>query len=130
MAGIITNTGKEKIIEVLFGDEESYLSLYLGLYKNSTNLNTNTVMADLELVTGNSYSVKELVKGDWTVIGSVATYVAQTFTPTDENWGDVYGYYVSNFAGDLLWFEKFNGSPFNMQDSSILTVTPKVKYKV
>jgi hypothetical protein len=100
--------------------------LYLGLYKNTTEPSFTAVLTDIIVVSGTSYSPKELNRGDWVGVNNVFTYARQTFSPSGENWGSVTGYYIAttnNLTGTLLWVEQF-ASPLSMLDSAILTIDP------
>ena len=46
------------------------------------------------------------------------TPIGVTFSMTDATMtgigSDVYGYYVTNIAGNILWIEEFSGAPFSL----------------
>lgn len=126
MAGKLVYTGKNRLGNIVLGNQNVDDILYLGLYKNTTEPSFTAVLTDIIVVSGTSYSPKELNRGDWVGVNNVFTYARQTFSPSGENWGNVTGYYIAttnNLTGTLLWVEQFT-PPEPMLDSAILTIDP------
>ena len=88
----------------------------------ATNEVTSAGYAFTELTTGGS--------GNWTTTQSgsgvtTALYSEVTFTFTTD--AVVYGYFVTNVAGDLLWVERFSGAPFQIPDGGgTISITSKI----
>ena len=71
-----------------------------------------------EVTSGNGYTSISLSGSSWTasVTGSNLSYPTQTWTFTGPK-GNIYGYYVSDSAGTVLWAEKFPSGPYNVQNN-------------
>jgi hypothetical protein len=60
--------------------------------------------------------------GGWTVVqaaGVTTAKYSKSGTPMGVTFsmstgGDIYGYYVTNAAGNILWIEEFSGAPFSL----------------
>jgi hypothetical protein len=92
----------------------------LHLYSNNLTPSSTTVIGDVTEVTSGGYASVTLTSSSWTVATSVggittATYSEQTFNITTSS--TVYGYYITNVAGDLLWLERFTAAPFQLPGS-------------
>ena len=92
----------------------------LHLYSNNLTPSSTTVVGDVTEVTSGGYSAITLTSLSWTVSTSgggitTASYAEQTFNITTS--ATVYGYYITNVAGDLLWLERFTAAPFQLPGS-------------
>jgi hypothetical protein len=92
----------------------------LHLYSNNLTPSSTTVIGDVTEVASGGYASVTLTSSSWTVATSVggittATYSEQTFNITTSS--TVYGYYITNVAGDLLWLERFTAAPFQLPGS-------------
>jgi hypothetical protein len=92
----------------------------LHLYSNNLTPSSTTVIGDVTEVASGGYASVTLTSSSWTVETSVggittATYSEQTFNITTSS--TVYGYYITNVAGDLLWLERFTAAPFQLPGS-------------
>lgn len=92
----------------------------LHLYSNNLTPSSTTVVGDVTEVASGGYAAVTLTSSSWTVATSVggittATYSEQTFNITTSS--TVYGYYITNVAGDLLWLERFTAAPFQLPGS-------------
>jgi hypothetical protein len=92
----------------------------LHLYSNNLTPSSTTVVGDVTEVTSGGYSAITLTSSSWTVSTSgggitTASYAEQTFNITTS--ATVYGYYITNVAGDLLWLERFTAAPFQLPGS-------------
>ena len=102
----------------------------LRLFINNPSPFDNTINAsDLtEPTTYPGYANTTCTGASWstTTVSGVTTiqYAEQTFSFTTG--ASVYGYYLTNAAGALLWVEMFSGAPFNLPGGGgVITVTPK-----
>tara|TARA_Y100000034_G_scaffold8039_2_gene8776 strand:+ start:47 stop:454 length:408 start_codon:yes stop_codon:yes gene_type:complete len=108
----------------------------LHLFKSDVTPDDATTIAQVGAtneVTSAGYAFTELTSGgsgNWTTTQSVsgvttALYSEVTFTFTTD--AVVYGYYVTNVAGDLLWVERFSGAPFQIPDGGgTISITSKI----
>jgi hypothetical protein len=92
----------------------------LHLYSNNLTPSSTTVVGDVTEVTSGGYAAITLSSLSWTVATSgggitTASYAEQTFNITTS--ATVYGYYITNVAGDLLWLERFTAAPFQLPGS-------------
>jgi hypothetical protein len=92
----------------------------LHLYSNNLTPSSTTVIGDVTEVASGGYASVTLTSSSWTVATSVggittATYSEQTFNITTSS--TIYGYYITNVAGDLLWLERFTAAPFQLPGS-------------
>jgi hypothetical protein len=92
----------------------------LHLYSNNLTPSSTTVVGDVTEVTSGGYAAITLTSLSWTVATSgggitTASYAEQTFNITTS--ATVYGYYITNVAGDLLWLERFTAAPFQLPGS-------------
>ena len=89
----------------------------LRLYSSPDAAPTDsTVVGDLTQVTSAGYAAVTLVSSLWTVsqTGGVTTAAYSEVTFTFSTDAVVYGYYVTNGSGQLLWLERFSGAPFTI----------------
>ena len=92
----------------------------LHLYSNNLTPSSTTVVGDVTEVTSGGYAAITLTSSSWSVATSgggvtTASYAEQTFNITTS--ATVYGYYITNVAGDLLWLERFTAAPFQLPGS-------------
>lgn len=133
MAGKICDEGEYRALDILFGTQVVDGILYLGLYKNATELPDDTVLGDLMEVSGFGYARKELTRGNWvldTTLGVVgASYIEHIFYADGGAWGDVYGCFIatsSDNSGMLFSLDHFANS-YEIEDGKGLRVTPIVQ---
>lgn len=108
----------------------------LHLFKSDVAPDDNTTIAQVggsNEVTSAGYAFTELTSGgagNWTTTQSgtgvtTALYSEVTFAFTTD--AVVYGYYVTNVGGDLLWVERFSGAPFQIPDGGgTISITSKI----
>jgi len=56
---------------------------------------------------------------------AVASWDAQTYTKLGATGNDIYGYWVENFSGDLIYFEQFDQIVPMQADGAQLVMNPK-----
>ncbi len=132
MAGKLVNEGRTYfgLVAVKNGTQRGANSWYLGLYLNTTEpLITATLASGLTELALTGYARIQLNDVDWTNVLGVVTNILKTFT-AGENWGDVYGYFVTDVAsgsgGDLIGVEHFSTGPFNIANTKTLDVTAEL----
>lgn len=127
MAGIIVNEGRSK--SLVDSIKNAQTTLYLGLYTNASQPSKTQTLPVTEvstLLTG--YARIALTDTDWTEASQVITNIQKTFT-AGEDWGSVTGYFIATTVDDtglLIAVESFS-LPFNMTNTSVLNITPKIK---
>lgn len=85
----------------------------LKLFKTNVTVSASTVVGDLTEADFSGYSAKTLTRGSWTVTQvsskASASYSDQTFTASSGS-QTLYGYYIVDNSGNLLWAENFTSS--------------------
>jgi hypothetical protein len=103
-------------------------TLYLGLYKNTSEPSEVSTLSDMQEVSGFDYARKELTRGDWVLVADEATYAQQTFLASGGTWGNVYGYFIGTTADDsgkLVALEHFT-TYRSIEDGKGVRITPKI----
>ena len=119
MALVIPNASEVKLLNNLLNITPP-TNTVLHLYSNNLTPGSNTVIGDVTQVTAGGYAQITLTSSSWTVATSgggvtTASYPEQTFNITTS--ATIYGYYITNVAGDLLWIERFTAAPFQLAGS-------------
>lgn len=116
---IITTAAKTQALLYLTAKDTTVKTLSLKLFSNNASLSDAIVAADLtEVTSGNGYSSISLTGSSWTTnaTGTNISYPSQTWTFTGPK-GNIYGYYVVDSAGAVLWAETFPSGPYNVQNN-------------
>lgn len=132
MALTLVDVGADEILKGYFNNVfPASHDLTLKLFVNDiTPVDTHTA-SDYTEASGGGYSAKTLTAGSWTINTandpSDAVYAQQTWTFTGQLSGGatIYGYYVVNANGVLIWAERlpYPFTPYANGDQ--LRVTPK-----
>jgi hypothetical protein len=126
MSLVLSDTGAEVLLAAVFDNT----SATLRLYTNNRTPSDTDVSGDYTEAAGGGYAAKALTAGNWTVTSSnppAAVYAEQAFTFTGAlaGPGTIYGYFVEDGLGRLLWAERFL-SPFTpTQNGDQLKITPR-----
>lgn len=132
MALTLADVGADEILKVMFNNDRPTggNNFTLKLYATDvTPADTHTASSYTE-ATGGGYAAKTLTNGSFTVTvandPSDATYAQQTWTFTGAltTNGTIYGYFVVDADGTLLWAEKFSSSFTPANNGDQLKVTP------
>lgn len=107
--------------------------LVLRLFSNNYEPSEDAIVASFTEVSGGGYAPITLDKDNWIIDTGVATIAHQTaqtftFTGTIGGSGVVYGYYVTDTTGTVLyWAESLPGSisPFTPNNGAYIRITPK-----
>lgn len=119
MALVLADVGADEILKAYFNNSfpATTKDLTLKLFtSNTTPADTDTAATYTE-ASGGGYAAKTLTNGSWSFNSvndpSKVSYAEQTFTFTGPLTGNatVYGYYVVNADGVLIFAERF-GTPF------------------
>ncbi len=119
MALVIPNASEVKLLNNLL-NISAPTNTILHLYSNNLTPNSTTVIGDVTETASGGYAAITLTSSSWTVATSgggitTASYAEQTFNITTS--ATIYGYYITNLAGDLLWLERFTAAPFQLPGS-------------
>jgi hypothetical protein len=126
MNQIYPDEGLPDLLEKLTADD-----LVFHLFTNDIEVNRDVLLEDFVEETTFDYEAITVPGGGWTgtgVAAHVATAVADTiaFTPDGGDW-DVYGYYVTDVAGETVLFAaRFDGAPIAVPDGDPLLISPTI----
>lgn len=105
-------------------------NLYCNLFQNNATITHSTVIGDLTPATFSGYA-QVLMSGpvtSGTLDGSgrsVTQWDLITWTKSGVTGNTIYGYYVTDNAGALLWVEKFATGTWDMNtDGNVLQMYP------
>ena len=131
MALVLTDVGADEFLKIVFNNDRATADnhFYLRLFVN--NVTPAQTGISYTEAAGGGYAAKTLSNGSWTVTTgndpSDAVYAQQTFTFTGALTTNptIYGYYVTDADGVILWAEKFT-TPFTPADNGDnIKITPK-----
>jgi hypothetical protein len=119
MALVIPNASEVKLLNNLL-NISAPTNTILHLYSNNLTPSSTTVIGDVTETASGGYAAITLTSSSWTVATSgggitTASYAERTFNITTS--ATIYGYYITNLAGDLLWLERFTAAPFQLPGS-------------
>jgi len=108
-------------------------NLTLKLYSNDKTPAESDTAANYTEVSGGGYSSKTLSSGSWSIASgdpTVATYAYQDFSFTGATAapGTIYGYFVVDASGILVWAERFEAAvvPYTPSTGKLVRITPKI----
>ncbi len=127
MTVIVPNVGEVAIAQRILDQV-----LTLKLYSNNIVPDENVTANSFIEVTGGGYSSIILAYANWIISeNGVCTYPGYNFrfTGATSGPGTVYGYYIVNPAGVLLWAERFPTGvlPFTAGLYTLIRVEPKIQ---
>ena len=128
MTILVPNTGEVAALTLFLS-----ANVTLKLYSNDKTPAETDVASDYTEVAGGGYTAKILSSGAWSIVAgapSVASYTYQDFSfsgPTNAP-ATMYGYFVVNGEGVLLWAERFTGGvlPITPVLGTLIRITPKI----
>jgi hypothetical protein len=117
MALVVPDEGERRMLEYIV-NKSSPTNLTLRLYTNNVDLSDEGFgSGDFSEPSGNGYFANSLQGSNWVVSTtsgiSVASYsidLAFNFTAAV----DLYGYYITDSSGTVMWAEEFPSPPFRM----------------
>jgi len=125
------NEGETQVGDIYL-KKGTLVDLYLGLYTDATEPAEDATLVTIsELPVANGYARIALIPADWSEGDpGVFTNLQKTFEASGGDWGDVYGYFLtdcaSGTAGKLVAVENFSDGPYTVNDGWITKVTPKI----
>lgn len=105
--------------------------LILKLFKNDLTLISELTTDYLEEADFTNYESKVIIRDGWNPPNLVATYGEATYSETF-SWtcgatgNTVYGYWIEDSSGFIIWAEKFPTAR-NLVNGDILEITPKFR---
>jgi len=128
---VVPNEGERRMLEYIV-NKSSPTNLVLKLYTNSVNLSTDDFDQSNFTESGaTGYASVTLAGSNWSVATtsgvSVATY-GSSVTFSFLEGASIYGYYVTNSSGAIMWAEEFPSAPFTLpSDGGQISVRPQVQ---
>ena len=133
MALVLADVGADVALKAFFNDDWAAggKDLTLKLFATDVTPADTDVAGTYTEALGGGYAAKTLSNGSWTVTPandpSDAIYAQQTFAftgPLTTN-GTVYGYFVVDADGVLVWAERFAQAFTPVNNGDQILVTPK-----
>lgn len=124
---MVPQIGTKRILDFLIAN-----TLTLKLFSNDITPSDTDVAASYTEVSGGGYASKSLTSANWTVTQgdpSDATYNSVqtwTFSAAIGGSGIVYGYFIVDASGNLIWSERFSSS-ITPTVGSLVNVTPNIQ---
>lgn len=128
MALNFPDVGENLALEAVVGKTNA-TALTVRLFKSNTTPSDSDVAATYTESTFTGYSAAALTAGTWGAASAgTITYGAQlTFTCSGASAESVYGYYVTNAGGVLLYSERDASAPFVIANSGdAVKLTPTI----
>lgn len=131
MTLVVPDEGERRLLEYIV-NKAAPTNLVLRLYINSVDLSTESfTTSSFTEANASGYAAVTLTGANWTVSTSsgVSTAVYNTSINFSFNVGQsVYGYYVTNTSGQIMWAEQFPGAPFSLPSGGgEISVRPQVQ---
>jgi len=113
--------------------KDAVINLWVGLYKDVAEPAEDATLATItEVPVASGYARIALTNTDWTEQATKGVFkqIQKTFEASGGDWGDVYGYFLtdvaSGTAGKLVSVENFTDGPYTVNDGWSVKVTPQV----
>ena len=126
MAMLFPSVGKKRVLEKFLKDTENALTL--RLYSNDVTPGNTDVAGTYTEVSGGGYAAVALASGDWTISNatpSVASGAQKSFAFTGAA-GNVYGYYVTDADGTLVFADRFGSVRTINYSGDTIKITPTI----
>ena len=133
MALILADVGADELLKIVFNNDRAAAgnNLTLKLFVSNTTPTQTSTAGSFTEAAGGGYVAKTLTMGSWTVTPandpSDAVYAEQVFTFTGALTTNptIYGYFVVDADGVLLWAERLTASFTPANNGDHLDITPK-----
>jgi len=123
----------ETLVGNIFLKKAAVTDLWVGLYLDTSEPAEDATLASItEVPVLYDYARIALGAADWTEQATKGIFenLQKIFTANGGNWGDVYGYFLtdcaSGTAGKFVSCENFSDGPYTVNDGWSVKVTPKV----
>jgi len=131
MALVLLDLGADEILKTYFNNYRPSLGTKLYLRLFVTDVTPAQTGVTYVQASGGGYQAKELLNGSWTITPgndpSDAVYAQQVFIFTgalDTN-PTIYGYYVEDADGTILWAERLTAAFTPANNGDHVDITPK-----
>ena len=127
MTLLVPNVGEQVMLEA-FLNKTAPSNLTIRLFTSNTTPAESDVASTYTEATGNGYNAQALTASLWSVTQgnpSNAAYPQVTFGFTGAL-GLVYGYFVTNAAGTLMWAERFAVAIPVQNNGDQIAITPAI----
>lgn len=129
MAYAVPNNSEVYMLEYIL-NKTAPQNLDIRLFTNNITPTETDVAATYTEAAGGGYALIQLTAGSWTIVAgapSLATHTQVTWTFTGAV-GNIYGYYITRrTTGELMWAERFNNGPYNIQNNGDeIRITPRL----
>lgn len=132
---VVPNAGEVRLLEMIVGKTPLPSGeLVLHLYTNQVDLTDETVEeSNFTEASASGYAAVTLTGANWTASTDLATGVSTAVYDTNVTFTfnvgeDVYGYYITNNAGQILWAEEFPSAPFALPSTGgEISIKPQVQ---
>ena len=116
MAGFTPKEGAQVIAEHFYNQDNTDrgINIQVGLFKNTSGLDRDSVLADIVPITGGGYAPITLIDGTWLITDGIVTRPSfLEFTPVTTDFDAIYGYYawLSGTTSRLLHVEVDPNAP-------------------
>ena len=135
MALVMTKKGIEMLLDAWLNDNwpVNGKNLTMKLYTNNYTPVETSVPGSFTEASGGNYAAKTLANGSWTIeTGNTprdAIYAQQTWTFSGalDGGATIYGYFIVDADGNLLWAELLGATMTPASSGDILQVTPRLQ---
>ena len=133
MALVLLDVGADEFLKTYFNNYRPSGGNNLTLRLFCNNVTPGQSGVSYTEASGGGYAAKTLTNGSWTITTandpSDAVYAAQTFTFTGALTTNttVYGYYVTDADGTIIWAELLPAAQTPATNGDTITITPKIK---
>lgn len=132
MPFVVPDEGERYLLDVLLKVALAVSDNWiLHLYVNDVDIETDTVLADLDEAFYDGYAPVELIRSDWSDAATIGERAVSSWGSgpvsfvADSGDQDVYGWYVTDSAETvILWAERLASAPFNVSTTNPLFLTP------
>ncbi len=116
MSLTVTLTSEIILLQYIMGLTEPGNKI-LHLYKNNATVSHATTIGSLTESTEAGYAPITLYSISWTIAQDMSGVTTAIYSEMPFNFttgATVYGYYVTDTLGNLLWVEQFSGAPYQL----------------
>jgi len=131
----VPNAGEVRLLEIIVGKSTLAAGeLVLHLYVNQVDLTDESFTeASFTEASASGYASVTLTGSNWTASTDPGTGVSTAVYASNVTFQfsvgeDVYGYYITNNAGEILWAEQFPSAPFALPSTGgEISIKPQVQ---
>jgi hypothetical protein len=131
MALVVSNVGEGEMLKRVLNITVTDNDVVIRLYSNNYTPVEASVVGDFTEITATGYSAVTATPGNWVITEGDPTDASypQTEFALSSAEPEVYGYYITNSAGDiLLWSERFVDGPYVIgAGGGSIFITPKIE---